>query len=183
MKAFRHQDAGWRGRSAREQRALQLLLLLAPFLLLPLLASPLVAQSAAGADRVGIAAVAAVRAALDSFIVDFNNLDSARFSARWAEGASAVLPFPDTPHRLDGRAVVLSRFMSYFAQMRRERSGPPFLFMVLHNVRIDPLGDDAALVAYEFSAAGRVHRRSLVMLRDDAGAWKILQMHGSSGVP
>ena len=150
--------------------------------------APLVAQSTQAADppaaSVHAASVhAGVRAALDSFIVDFNHLDSARFSARWAEGASAVLPFPDTPHRLDGRAAVLARFMAYFAQMRRERSGPPFLFMVLRNVRIDPLGDHAALVAYEFDAAERVHRRSLVMLRDGAGAWKVLQMHGSSGAP
>ncbi|MCC6770069.1 MAG: nuclear transport factor 2 family protein [Gemmatimonadaceae bacterium] len=174
-----HNVEGAEGRSPRTRCPIRSL---AP-LLLVMLATPAAAQSPPATDRGGVTVAAGVRAALDSFIVDFNNLDSARFTARWAEGASAVLPFPDTPHRLDGRDAVLARFMSYFAQMRRERSGPPFLFMVLHHVRIDTLGDDAALVASEFSAAERVHRRSLVMVRDDAGAWKVLQMHGSSGMP
>lgn len=127
----------------------------------------------------GVSDSATVRATLDRFITDFNNLDSARFSALWAPEASAILPFPDTPHRLDGRAAVLERFMRYFAQMRAERSGPPFLHMVLRNVRIDLPADGVAVVAYEFDAAGSVRNRALVMTRDATGQWRILQMHGA----
>jgi hypothetical protein len=122
----------------------------------------------------------AVRAALDSFIVDFNALDSARFAARWLPTASAILPFADTPERLDGREAVQGRFRAYFAQVRRERSGPPFLFMVLRDVRIELLADDVALVSYLFDASGRAQRRSLVMVAGPDARWRIAHMHGSS---
>lgn len=134
-----------------------------------------------GAPDAGAVARAAVRAALDSFIVDFNALDSARFESRWAEEASATLPFPDTPERLDGRDAVLARFRAYFAQVRRERSGPPFLRMVLEDVRIDLLADDVAVVTYAFPAGGRPQRRTLVMVRVH-GHWRIAHMHGSAAV-
>jgi hypothetical protein len=137
------------------------------------------AAGAVAAARVGVRA--GVRAALDSFIVDFNALDSARFESRWAEEASATLPFPDTPERLDGRDAVLARFRAYFAQVRRERSGPPFLRMVLEDVRIDLLADDVAVVTYAFPAGGRPQRRTLVMVRAH-GHWRIAHMHGSAAV-
>lgn len=122
---------------------------------------------------------AAVRATLDRFIADFNNLDSARFSAHWRDDASAILPFADTPHRLDGRTAILERFMRYFAEMRAQRSGPPFLHMVLQHVRIDLPAAGVAVATYEFEAAGSVRNRALVFTRDDGGRWRILLMHGS----
>ncbi|MEP7384482.1 MAG: hypothetical protein ABI910_22605, partial [Gemmatimonadota bacterium] len=94
------------------------------------------AQSTEAVSTTRQASRASVRATLDSFIVNFNNLDSARFSAQWAPTASAILPFADTPHRLDGRDAVLARFMRYFAQVRTERTEPPFLHMVVRNIRI-----------------------------------------------
>ncbi len=121
---------------------------------------------------------AAVRATLDRFIADFNALDSARFSAHWRDDASAILPFADTPHRLDGRSAVLARFMRYFAEMRAERSGPPYLHMLVRNVRIDFPAERVAVIAYEFDAAGTVRNRTLVLSRDEDGRWRILQMHG-----
>jgi ketosteroid isomerase-like protein len=122
----------------------------------------------------------AVRAALDSFITDFNNLDSSRFSARWSDDASAILPFSDTPTRLQGRAAIITRFMRYFDQMRRERSGPPYLHMVLSDVHVDLLGESHALVSYAFPGGGRPQRRTLVMRKENPGGWRILHLHGSS---
>lgn len=122
---------------------------------------------------------AQVRATLDRFIADFNALDSARFNAHWRVDASALLPFADTPHRLDGRDAVLARFMRYFAEMRAERTGPPYLHMIVRNVRIDFPAARVAVVAYEFDAAGSVRNRALVLSRDEDGRWRILQMHAS----
>lgn len=124
--------------------------------------------------------VAAVRAALDSFITDFNNLDSARFVDRWSDDASAVLPFPDTPHRLHGRAAVMERMLRYFHEVRRERTGPPFLRMVITDVHVTMLGDGHALVTYAFDGGGRVQRRTLVMQRAGDTRWRIRHLHGSA---
>jgi ketosteroid isomerase-like protein len=140
---------------------------------------PHVPPTESAADPRG-ATHATVRATLDAFIADFNALDSARFAAHWAPTASAVLPFSDTPDRIDGREALLARFHAYFAQVRRERSGPPFLFMVLRDVRIEPLADDVALVAYAFDAGGRAQRRSLVMVRGADARWRIAHLHGSA---
>lgn len=122
----------------------------------------------------------AVRAALDTFITDFNNLEDRRFAERWSDSASAVLPFADTPGRLDGRAAVLERFRRYFAQVRLERTGPPYLRMVVTDVRIDLLAERHALVAYAFAAGGTVQRRTLVMGCERDGAWRIRHLHGSA---
>jgi len=149
----------------------------------PLVAHARAAAGDAAGDAAGAAARAAVRATLDSFIVDFNALDVARFDARWAPSASAILPFPDTPDRIEGRDAVLARFHAYFAQVRRERSGPPFLFMVLRDVHIDLVADHVALVAYAFNAGARQQRRSLVLVQGADGAWRITHMHGSSASP
>jgi len=133
--------------------------------------------SAGAADS---ARLVAVRAALDSFITDFNNLDSGRFAARWTLDASALLPFADTPDRLDGRDAVVGRFLAYFRQMRLERTGPPYLRMVLADVHVELLGSDHALVSYAFPGGGTRQRRTLVMQAGGDGRWRIRHFHGSA---
>jgi len=122
---------------------------------------------------------AAIAASLDSFVVAFNDLDSARFAARWAAGATAFFPFADTPARVDGRDAVLARFLTYFAEVRRERTGPPYLRIVPRDVAITLLDDRAAVASFVFTAATRIARRTAVVVREPDGAWRIAHLHAS----
>ena len=122
---------------------------------------------------------AAIAASLDSFVVAFNDLDSARFAARWAAGATAFFPFADTPARVDGRDAVLARFSAYFAEVRRERTGPPYLRIVPRDVAITLLDDRAAVASFVFTAGTRTARRTAVVVREPDGAWRIAHLHAS----
>jgi ketosteroid isomerase-like protein len=122
-----------------------------------------------------------VVAALDSFVVAFNDLDSARFAARWATQASAFFPFADTPQRVDGRDAVLARFATYFARMRRERAGPPYLRIVPRELDVRLLDAGTALATFTMQVAGGTARRTLVLVRERDGAWRIAHLHGSGG--
>jgi ketosteroid isomerase-like protein len=133
----------------------------------------------APADADPAAPPAAVVAALDSFVVAFNDLDSARFAARWATGASAFFPFTDTPRRVDGRDAVLARFATYFAEVRRERSGPPYLRIVPRDVEVVLLDDRSALATFVLTAGSQLARRTAVLVREPDGAWRIRHLHAS----
>jgi imidazolonepropionase-like amidohydrolase/ketosteroid isomerase-like protein len=124
--------------------------------------------------------VATVRAATDSFITHFNNLDIGRFRAMFSDSVSAYLPFDDTVARLDGRAAVEARFAQYFAEVKRERAGPPYLRMVLADVEVTVLGETSALVSYRFDAGeGRTARRTALFVRERDNAWRVRHFHGS----
>jgi ketosteroid isomerase-like protein len=133
----------------------------------------------AAAPATDAARRAAVSAALDSFVVAFNDLDSARFAARWAADASAFFPFRDVPRRVDGRDAVLARFATYFAQVRRERSGPPYLRIAPRDVAVTLLDDRAAVASFVFTAGTQTARRSAVLVREPDGAWRIAHLHAS----
>lgn len=134
----------------------------------------------AGGSGAPAPAVAAVRAAADSFLVHFNNLDLGRFRAMLSDSVSAYLPFEDTVERLDGRAAVEARFTRYFAEVKAERPGPPYLRMQASEVEVALLAPTAALVTYRFDAGDRrVARRTALFVRERDGGWRIRHFHGS----
>lgn len=122
---------------------------------------------------------APIRAAAESFVRAFNNLDWDRFRAAFADDATVFLPFPEAPGRRDGWAAAEPDFRAFFETMRRERSGPPYLHIDPQRLHVQRLGADAALVSFEFDAASGRNRRTLALeLRGER--WLIVHMHGSS---
>jgi imidazolonepropionase-like amidohydrolase len=134
----------------------------------------------AGGRGDAVVALAAVRAAADSFITHFNNLDLGRFRAMLSDSVSAYLPFDDTFGRLDGRAAVEARFTRYFADVKSERPGPPYLRMAPTDLEVVMLGPTSAVVTYRFDAGeGRTARRTALFIRERDAAWRLRHFHGS----
>ncbi|MBU6367417.1 MAG: amidohydrolase family protein [Gemmatimonadetes bacterium] len=153
-----------------------------PFVpLLAALALPAVAaaQTAPPCEVPAFAQTADPREAVAGFLTVFNNLEFEPFRCFLADSITAFLPFPDTPARLAGRAAVEARFRSYFAQVRAERTGPPFLRMVPRGMAATWLGPDAAVVSFTFEAPPQRARRSMTLVRRD-GAWRMVHLHGST---
>jgi hypothetical protein len=118
------------------------------------------------------------RAMAEGWVTAFNNLEWDAFRCAFDDSATVFAPFDDTPERLDGRERFEARFAAYFARMRSDRSGPPYLQMRPAGWSVAPLGDGVVVVSFTFPAGTQVARRTLVLRWTD-GAWRIVHLHGS----
>jgi ketosteroid isomerase-like protein len=123
---------------------------------------------------------AAIQAALTRFLTAFENLDWDAFRASFADDATVFFPLPEPPARFDGHAAVEARFRAVFDAIRAGHpNGPPFHRLIPEDLRIDPLGHDAAIVTFHLRNAERVARRTIVFRRTAQG-WKIAHLHASN---
>ena len=115
--------------------------------------------------------------AAEAFVDAFNDLDWERFTAAWAEDATAFMPMPEFPARLDGRDAIVSTFRSVFADFPDRYEGPPYLTIDPVDLRVDVVGR-AAIVTFHLGDEAPRSRRTLVFVQRD-GAWRIAHLHAS----
>ncbi len=124
-----------------------------------------------------------VEAAFLEFIAAFNALDRPRFAQCFASDVSLFAPEPrqaDRVGRIDGGSAVQAHFQAVFAAERSGGAGPD---INPTNVRIQHLGETAALVTFEFAgAAESVGRRTILFQRLPEG-WKVVHVHASNSAP
>jgi ketosteroid isomerase-like protein len=122
-----------------------------------------------------------VAAAVDRFLVSFENLDWERFRTAFADDATVFFPVPEPPQRYTGRAEVEAQFRKVFAAIRESsgRTAPPFHDLDPVDLRIEFPAGDVAVVTFRLENEQRIARRSLVMRRDPAG-WRIVHLHASN---
>ena len=117
------------------------------------------------------------RQVADSFLESFNALDSASFDRFFADDVTMFFPggpFPTA--RVEGQAAVTAAFRSFF-DMARERGATRLGIRPL-DLQVQDYGE-FAIVSFHLRGNGNVGRRSLV-LRRDAGEWRIVHFHASS---
>jgi len=113
----------------------------------------------------------------EAFVAAFNALDLDALAATLAEDATLFAP-AGAIGLVEGREAMRRFFAGVFAA---EPPGGPRIVPV--NRRTTPLGDDAALVNFEFACAGgSTGRRSLVFVRA-GGAWRLRHIHASNMPP
>jgi ketosteroid isomerase-like protein len=120
---------------------------------------------------------AQVAQAAEAFVDAFNDLDWERFEEAWAENATAFMPMPDFPTRMDGRQTIVSTFQSVFADFPDRFEGPPYLTIDPVDLRIDVLGT-AAIVTFHLGDEAPRSRRTLIFVRRGR-AWRIAHLHAS----
>jgi ketosteroid isomerase-like protein len=122
-----------------------------------------------------------VAAAVDRFLVSFENLDWERFRSAFADDATVFFPVPEPPRRYTGRAEVELQFRKVFAAIREAsgRAAPPFHNLDPVDLRIEFPASDVAVVTFLLENEQRIARRSLVMRRDPTG-WRIVHLHASN---
>lgn len=144
--------------------------------ILPILALTALVPSPSRAQASGELRAQVAQAA-EAFVDAFNDLDWDRFAEALAEDATAFMPMPDFPARLDGRDTIVSTFQSVFADFPDRFEGPPYLRIDPVDLRIDVVGT-AAIVTFHLGDEAPRSRRTLIFVRQD-GAWRIAHLHAS----
>jgi uncharacterized protein (TIGR02246 family) len=119
-----------------------------------------------------------VRDAAASFVDAFNDLDWERFSASWAEDATAFFPPRIEANRVEGRAAIVARFQAVFEDFPTEASDPPYLSIEPRDLEVAIL-NGAAVVTFHLGDPAAQDRRTLVFVKRD-GRWLIAHLHASS---
>ena len=123
---------------------------------------------------------AEVAAALWRFLDAFEHLAWDPFRACFADDACVFFPSAATPERFVGRAAFEPRFAQVFESERRAApSGPPYLRLAPEALDIQLPAPGTAIAAFVLRSPERLARRTIVFRRD-AGAWRIVHLHGSN---
>jgi ketosteroid isomerase-like protein len=144
--------------------------LLALLMLLSLVPSPARAQDPGELQT-------QVAQAAEGFVDAFNDLDWDRFEEAWAEDATAFMPVPDFPARLDGRDTIVATFKSIFADFPDRFEGPPYLTIDPVDLRIDVVRT-AAIVTFHLGDEAPRSRRTLIFVQQ-GDVWRIAHLHAS----
>lgn len=114
-----------------------------------------------------------VQATLDAFVDGLRRLDWERMRETFSADASLFFPFENEPRRVEGIAAIEAAFRAFFAT----RADADRLDVQPLDVTIQVMRD-AAIVTFHLARRGAVGRRTLV-LRRDAGRWRIAHLHAS----
>lgn len=120
-------------------------------------------------------------AALRAFLTAFENLDWVAFTKFFAEDATAFLPSPEAPRRFDGKAAIEGQFRLGFSEIRQDSGArvPPFHKLEPVDLRVEAFGNQLAVATFLLVSEQRIARRTLI-LRRDAGGWRIIHLHAST---
>jgi ketosteroid isomerase-like protein len=122
---------------------------------------------------------AEVRQAAEKFVEALANFDWKKFRLSFAEDATFFHPdLSFDPSRVNGRDAIVAAFENRLRDRPREK-GPPYLNIQPKDVKIQMLGDAAAVVTFHLEGEKTLGRRTLVFQRWQ-GAWLIAHLHGSS---
>ncbi|HEX2832371.1 MAG TPA: nuclear transport factor 2 family protein [Thermoanaerobaculia bacterium] len=112
---------------------------------------------------------------VEAFLAALNDADP-KITALFTDDATIFFPMNDQPLRADGRAEIEAAFTGLFAQMANAKGkGMP----APEGLRVDLLGEDAAIVTFQTTNPNVTSRRTFV-LRRAGGVWKIVHLHGSN---
>jgi ketosteroid isomerase-like protein len=117
-----------------------------------------------------------VRAALQDFIVAFDNLDWDKFRFSFTDDATVYpLAFPE---RASGRVEFEKTFKTVFAQIRDGKTAAPYMHIQPRNLEIQTFGDTAIATFHLEDRPGFLNRRTLILHKEALG-WKIVHLHAS----
>jgi ketosteroid isomerase-like protein len=127
-----------------------------------------------------------VEAAMKAFLDAFTNFDASAFPALFDEDVSAFAPSAAFSPRRDTPATVMEMFLGYpWTKQRASAPGPPYLHITPVDMRIQLIGESAAVVTFHLDATitanlAPLGRRTFVLRRSEGGRWLIVHVHASS---
>ena len=121
-----------------------------------------------------------VQEAAETFIEAFNNLDWERFRHSFSAGATVFFPFQGVPRRVNGKDEIETVFKSFFDDVRKQKSAPPYLNIDPKEMKIQMLRD-SAVVTFHLRNNDSLGRRT-VIFQKQKGIWLIVHLHASNVV-
>ena len=121
-----------------------------------------------------------VQEAAETFIEAFNNLDWERFRHSFSAGATVFFPFQGVPRRVNGKDEIETVFKSFFDDVRKQKSAPPYLNIEPKEMKIQMLRD-SAVVTFHLRDNDSLGRRT-VIFQKQKGIWLIVHLHASNVV-
>ena len=124
---------------------------------------------------------AAVIETTNQFVKDFVNLDWEKFKSYFADDATAFFP-PSAKFstRANNKIEIEKIFSTFFENVRKQKSGPPYLDIKPAELRIQLVGT-IAIVSFVLNDPGLLGRRTIIWTKRKNG-WKIIHLH-ASGIP
>ena len=120
---------------------------------------------------------AAAEQAAYAFLDAFKSLDAVRFNAFFAEDATMFFPSGPFPkERVEGKQAITAAFGKFF-EMARER-GTSRLGIEPLDLKVQNYGS-FAVASFHLRGSGNIGRRS-ILLRQEAGNWRIVHFHASA---
>ena len=118
------------------------------------------------------------------FVADFENLDWARFRARFSEDSTVFFPPQYGALRATGRAETDPAWLRTFEAIRAAsgRAEAPFMRLLPRDLLVQEMAGAAVVTFTLGGGAAPLGRRTLV-LRRDADGWRIVHLHGSTIPP
>ena len=114
---------------------------------------------------------------LQAFIHAFDNLDWDKFRSFFGDDATVFYP-RGIARRAHGRVQIEANFQKVFAQIRGDRTQPPYMDLQPHDLHIQRFGDIAIATFHLDDRPDMVNRRTIVLHRV-GDAWKIVHLHAS----
>ena len=116
--------------------------------------------------------------AATAFLEAFDNLDWEPFSRAIAPDATVFMPFANVIRRLDGYDQIAAVFQPFFAQVRQQRLGPPYLNLHPLDLTCRQLGH-VAIITFHLDDGPIWCRRTLI-LEQRQGQWLLIHLHASN---
>ncbi|MFN7027397.1 MAG: nuclear transport factor 2 family protein [Pseudorhizobium sp.] len=144
--------------------------------------SPVASQSATDSPHGGIEQQRSAEAAVLLFLKAFEDLDWNRFRHFIADDVTTFFPSPEPPRRHDGRAAVETVFREVFDAIRAdsEADKPPFHSILVEGLRVDVPAENVAVATFMIGQNDEAMARRTLILRRDAGVWRIIHLHASN---
>ena len=117
------------------------------------------------------------RESLAQFVHAFENLDWDGFRSAFDDDATVFYPRA-FPERVRGRAEFEKTFKIVFEQIRKGKTGAPYMHIEPRSLALQIFGDTAIATFHLDDRAGFLNRRTLVLHKTSDG-WKIVHLHAS----
>jgi ketosteroid isomerase-like protein len=114
------------------------------------------------------------------FIAAFNDLDANALSVLFMEDATAFMPAPMDPERVEGRAAIVKTLEPLFVSEKTRQGGsPPYLHLEARELVVQRTSSNSAVITFDVGNE-IVHSRRTLVVERSGGRWKIAHLHASN---
>jgi uncharacterized protein (TIGR02246 family) len=123
---------------------------------------------------------------VDAFVAAMTSADIEALAAVFDDDATVFMPFDSLPRRLEGKAEIRAAFGRLFDQVRKSQSGPPYMKLEPHDVKMQIFSGYAVItfhlgaVPAEGATSPSSFSRRTFIVHPAGGRWLVSHLHASN---